>query len=81
MRKTIGILMVLSSISIICYNLWAIEYNKNQLDNHLLYTVVNLGENLKSAYTFTPPYTNFELTVIGVGIVGLILCVIKVKSQ
>jgi len=43
------------------------------VQEHPWITLFSSGENLKPSYTFRPPYTGFEITVIAAGIIGVAL--------
>lgn len=79
--KIIGWIMLIVAVLIVVYNVaTTVEdernaaYNQRQMDEHPIITVLSDGENLrpiKNAYTFMPPYTGFEVTVIAGGLIGL----------
>ena len=78
--KVVGWIMVIIAGLIIFYNVAtgienkkAREYNDGQIKNHPVDTFFSDGKNLKNhknCYTFLPPYTGFELTVIICGLLG-----------
>ena len=83
--KVVGLIMVIISGLIILYNVATSRenqqiaaYNSTQVNDHPWTTIFSDGANLKSAkpcYTFTPPYTGFELTVIVAGVIGLAIVI------
>lgn len=56
---------------IILYNVSTTKENERQINEHPWITLISGGSNLKPAYSFTPPYTGFEITIIAVGAIGL----------
>lgn len=79
--KVIGWIMVIVSGLIIIYNVATTNENKQiaalneQKANADPWGTIFLGgANLidsKPCYTFTPPYSGFELTVLAAGVIGL----------
>lgn len=67
--------MVLIAGLIISSNVSATKQNERTIQEHPYVTLFSGGENLQPAYSFTAPYTGFELLVMAIGIagVGLIL--------
>ena len=48
--------------------------NNYQAEKHPFVTVFSGGSNLsKTAYTFFPPWTGFEVAVLLIGVIGFIL--------
>jgi len=68
--KIIGWIMAIVAGLIILYNVTTSKENERQMNEHPFVTLFSGGSNLKQAYTFTPPYTGFEITVIAVGVIG-----------
>jgi hypothetical protein len=71
--RTIGRILFYGAIIVIIYNWWGCLYNKNQLNDHPWITIFSLGTNLVDAFTFFPPYTRTELTVIIAGAAGFFM--------
>lgn len=71
--KSFGWFLILISASIIFYNLELVKNNEREMKEHPYKTIFLGGSNLKQAYTFTSPYTDFEIGVIVTGVVGLFL--------
>jgi hypothetical protein len=68
--KIIGWILVIVAGLTILYNVATNKENEQQMNKHPWITLFSGGANLKQAYTFTPPYTGFEITVIAAGIIG-----------
>lgn len=71
--KVIGWIMAIVAGLIILYNVKTSMENERQLDDHPWITIFSGGANLKESYTFRPPYTGFEITVITAGVIGVAL--------
>ena len=79
--KTLGAILLIVTVLIIIYNVATTAENKRiaeenvqQIQDHPWITMLSKGANLqdgKHAYTFMPPYTGFEITVIAGGLIGL----------
>ena len=80
MQKFFGWLLVACSGLTILYNVVQTHENERQVEEHPFFTFFSGGENLKRAYTFLPPYTGFEVTIIAVLIIGAII-VYTTKSK
>jgi hypothetical protein len=77
MKKT-GWILILISAAVIFYNVVIVKnYDEHQLNDHPFATFFSGGENLKHGYTFTPPYTGFEIFILAMGIGGIVLVVIE----
>ena len=74
--KILGFLLIIISGIIIFVNTVIIAtYNEKIANEQPLTTIFSGGKNLKKRYTFTPPYTGFEVFVFIMGITGIILVV------
>lgn len=73
--RIIGWLMAIVAGLIILYNVITHKENERQINEHPWITIFSGGENIKPAYTFTPPFTGFEITVIAAGVVGVALII------
>lgn len=72
-RTGVGwVLLIVAGLTIL-YNVVQTKQNERQIEDHPWVTFFSGGSNLKQAYTFMPPYTGFEATVIAAGVVGGIL--------
>ena len=69
--KIVGWIMAIIAGLIILYNVTTSKENERQINEHPWITTFSGGSNLKPAYTFTPPYTGFEITIFAVGAIGL----------
>lgn len=75
--KKAGWLLILISAVVIFYNLVVVRnYNQQQVNDHPFVTLFSGGENLKRGYTFRPPYSNFEIFILALGIGGVALVII-----
>ena len=63
--------MIIVAVLVIIYNVATTADNQRQMNDHPFITVFSGGANLKPAYTFAPPYTGFEVTIIAVGLIGI----------
>lgn len=73
--RVVGWILVVIAGAIILYNVANSRYNEQQMEDHPWITIFSGGANLKEAYTFTPPYTGFEIVTIAGGILGIVLIV------
>ena len=74
--KKAGWWLIAISAVVIFYNAVMVRrYNERKMENHPIETVLTFGSNLKNRYTFLPPYTGFEVLIIGLGIAGIALVV------
>ncbi|MDT8392076.1 MAG: hypothetical protein RRC34_16360 [Lentisphaeria bacterium] len=73
MQKIAGWIMVVIAGLIILANVVDSKYNVRQVEDHPWITLFSGGKNLKECYTFKPPYTGFEITVIAAGVIGVIM--------
>ena len=71
MRCIGWILLIVASLTIL-YNVRTDRDNERVLEEHPVLTLLSGGGNLKQAYSFTPPFTGFEITVMAAGVVGLV---------
>jgi hypothetical protein len=69
--KTVGWIVTIVAGLIILYNVLQYHENIKQVEAHPWITVFSGGDNLKRSYSFTPPYTAFELTVSAGGVIGV----------
>jgi hypothetical protein len=69
--KGFGWIMAIVAGLIILYNVATTKENERQVKEHPWSTLFSGGSNLKRAYSFTPPYTGFEITVIAAGAIGV----------
>jgi len=74
--KLFGFMLVLVAGMIMSVNVYRNHQNQKEIENHPVKTVLSMGENLKPAYTFTAPYSNFEITVMGTLVLGFIFMMI-----
>lgn len=73
--KIIGWVMAIIAAIVIIYNVATTAENEATMRDHPWITMFSGGANLKKAYTFTPPYTGFEITIISIGVTGVGLIV------
>lgn len=69
--KSIGWIMAILAGVIILRNVDATAENERKANEQPWTTIFSGGSNLKKAYSFTPPYSGFEMIVIGMGLVGV----------
>jgi hypothetical protein len=79
--KIIGWIMVIIVGLIIFYNVSQSHENAKQIEEHPWTTILSGGENIKPAYTFMPPYSAFELTVMAGGVIGVVLIICGVARK
>lgn len=80
--KKAGWLLILISAGVVFYNLVIAKYqNEREMNEHPFRTLFSLGDNLKGRYSFAPPFTDFEIFIIGVGIGGIVLAVIGHQQE
>ena len=70
--KILGGIMIAVAVFVIWYNVTIHKQNERKIIKYPLETVLTEGKNLKPCYTFTPPYTGFEIFIFGVGGLGII---------
>jgi hypothetical protein len=73
--KTVGWILTIVTGLIIFYNVLQSHENVKQVEEHPWTTLFSDGANLKPSFTFTPPFTPFELTVIAGGVIGVVLII------
>ena len=71
--RILGRILFYGAIVVILCNWWGCLYNKEQINQHPWITIFSFGTNLVHAFTFFPPYTSSEITVIIAGILGFFL--------
>ncbi len=80
-----GIVLTAISAVIIVYNVSQSIYNQQVIaaiqSQSGWFGVAVSGQNLSPAYTFTPPFTGFEIVVMLAGLVGVVMIIVgKNKS-
>jgi len=73
MKKITGWIMVMVAVAIIIYNVNESKENEKKFVNDPFGTLLSGGKNLSDAYSFTQPYSEFEVIVMAVGLIGLVL--------
>ena len=73
--KAFGWILTIVCVLIIIYNVATTRENERMINDHPFITIFSGGENLKPAYTFLPPYTGFEITVIAAGLIGIVIII------
>ena len=79
--KILGGIMIAVAAAVIVYNLYLSRENEKTMEESLITTLLTGGANLKPAYTFTPPYTGFEIFIFAVGGLGVIFLFLPEKSE
>jgi hypothetical protein len=81
--KKVGYTLTIIAVLVIVYNVRYVPYrNRNTVNEHPVITAVTLGNYLEKSYAFRPPFAGFELTVLGVGVLGIALIIIaSVKEK
>lgn len=64
--------MVLAGLTIL-YNVVQSAYNQLDFEANPVFHLLTLGATIKRAYTFTPPFTGFEILVLAVLAIGGLL--------
>jgi hypothetical protein len=78
--KTAGWLLIIIAVATIWINVSTHDANRRLINEHPIKSGI-FGENVKPAYTFTAPYSGFELLIIGMGITGVVLVIIGQKAK
>jgi len=73
MKKITGCIMVMLAAAIIIYNVNESKENEKKFANDPVGTLLYGGKNLSDAYSFTQPYSEFEVIVMAAGLIGLVL--------
>jgi hypothetical protein len=73
--KAFGWILTIVCALIIIYNVATTKENERMIKDHPFITILSGGENLKPAYTFLPPYSGFEITVIAAGVIGIVIII------
>lgn len=83
--KVLGWILAIIAGLTIFYNVWtSVEneriaaHNLTQIQDNFWVTLLSGGGTLqegKPCYTFRPPYTGFEMTVMAAGVIGIALIV------
>ncbi len=75
--RVIGIVVTAVAGLTVLYNVVQTAYNQKQIEENALGTVLSGGANLKHSYSFTPPYTGFEVVVLvalAIGVLMVVFC-------
>ncbi len=73
--RLIGFVVTAVSGLTVLYNVVQTAYNQKQIEENALGTLLSGGANLKHSYSFTPPFTGFEIVVLAVFAVGVLMIV------
>lgn len=79
--KTLGIIMIIVAVAVILYNVAISKENERTAAESPWTTVLSGGANLKPCYTFTPPYTGFEIFIFAIGGLGVIFLFLPNKDK
>jgi hypothetical protein len=71
--RLMGFLVTAIAGLTILYNASQSAYNQRQINEALVTTILSGGANLSHAYTFTPPFTGFEITVMAALSLGVVM--------
>jgi len=72
MKKITGWIMIIVVATIIIYNVNESKENDRKFANDPFGTLLSGGKNLSDAYSFTQPYSEFEVVVMAAGLIGLV---------
>jgi len=75
MKKVTGWIMFCIAAAIIAYNVNESKEDEKKFAKDPWVTLLSDGANLSDAYSFTPPYSGFEVLVISAGLIGIVLIV------
>jgi hypothetical protein len=73
--RAIGFVVAAIAGLTILYNVSQTAYNHKQMNEAPVTTILSGGANLSHAYSFAPPYTGFEITILamlGIGVAMVI---------
>ena len=71
-----GVILIIIAVCVIFYNTVIIPKENKQIANQKPFeTFFSAGSNLKRRYTFTPPFTGFEIFIFAIGIGGIAMCI------
>jgi len=73
MKKITGWIMVVVAAAIIIYNVNESKEKVKKFVNDPFGMLLSGGKNLSDAYSFTQPYSEFEVIVMAAGLIGLVL--------
>lgn len=59
----------------VLYNVVQTAYNQKQIEENALGTFLSGGANLKHSYSFTPPFTGFEVVVLAALVMGVVMVI------
>lgn len=80
--RILGVYFILVSVLTIFFNLAAVSANEQMWREHPFATIFSLGAKLhKNCYTFSPPYTGFEVFIFVLLIAGILLVVLGGKKK
>ena len=71
--RLIGFLVTAIAGLTILYNVSQSAFNQRQINEAPITTILSGGANLSHAYTFAPPFTGFEITVMAVLVLGVVM--------
>jgi hypothetical protein len=75
--KAAGWILIVIAATVILWNVVIVKnYNQQQISDHPIATLFSGGSNLKQGYTFEPPYSDFEVFIMAMGIGGIVLVAI-----
>jgi hypothetical protein len=82
MRKAGFFLIGLAAVIILWNAVIVKAFNRQESEEHPFVTLLSGGANLKRGYSFTPPFTGFEIMVLVCGIGGVVfVCVSSEKRK
>lgn len=73
--RLIGLAVTAIAGLTVIYNVVQTAYNQQQIEENALGTFLSGGANLKHSYSFTPPFTGFEVVVLGVLGIGVLMMI------
>jgi len=73
MKKIFGWIMIIVVAIIIIYNVNESKKDEKKFAKDPWGRLKSGGENLSGAYSFTQPYSEFEVIVMAAGLIGLVL--------
>lgn len=81
MQKAIGWITMITLAVIITYNVKQSREDEKKFAKDPWGTLLSGGKNLSDAYSFTPPFMEYEMVVMGAGVIGLILVLTAKNKQ
>lgn len=79
--RMIGFVITAITGLTVLYNVVQTAYNRQQIEDNTFVTIFSGGANLKQAYSFTPPFTGFEIVVLALLCIGVLAIIFGGRTK